>query len=201
MSNARRKLQLLTAFAGLFLLAGAVSCRGFFVNSPDSLTISPNPVSFSNVGDTQQLTAQATFGSKTQNVTTSTTWQSSNACSVLASTTTIGQMTVIGTGSSVTITATYNGVTDTVTATIPTGISISPCGTSGKFSSGSTQTFTATSSGTDVTTSSTWSSSNTNIVKFANSSSSLATFGPTTGTAVITANNGSNTGELQVTVQ
>jgi hypothetical protein len=201
MSNARRKLQILPAFAMLFLLATTISCKDFFVNSPDSITISPNPVTFTNVGDSQQLTAQATFGNSTQNVTTSTVWQSSNGCAVAPSTTTIGQMTAIGTGSSVTITATYNGVSATTTASVPTGIAITPCGTSGKFNSGTTQTFTATSAGTDVTTSSTWTSSDNTIVNFANASSSAATFGPTKGTATITANNGSTTGQLQVTVQ
>jgi hypothetical protein len=201
MSNNKKKFPALAGLLMLFLLAGAISCKGFFVNSPDSLTISPDPVTFSSVGDVEQLTAQATFGTQTQDVTTATVWKSANGCAVAPSTTNIGQMTAIGTGSSVTLTATYNGVSDTVSATLPTGISISPCGTSGKFSSGGTQTFTATSGGTDVTSTSTWTSSNTTIVKFASSSNSTATFGPTTGTAVVTASDGTDTGQLQVTVQ
>lgn len=201
MLKTRRKLQIFSALAVLFLFAATISCKGFFVNSPDSITISPNPVTFTNVGDSQQLTAQATFGTNTQNVTTSTIWQSSNGCAIVPSTATIGQMTAIGTGSSVTITATYNGVSATTTASVPTGIAITPCGNSGRFNSGTTQAFTATSAGTDVTVGSTWTSSDNTIVNFANASLSTATFGPTKGTATITANNGSNTGELQVTVQ
>ncbi len=202
MSSAKRKLQLLTALAGLCALATAVSCKGFFVNSPDSITISPDPVTFSDVGNPQQLSAQATFGNSTQDVTNSAVWKSSNGCAVVPSTTQIGLMTPIATGSSVTITATYNGVSDTVTATLPAGIKITPCGTSGKFSSGGAAVnFTATSGTTDVTASSTWTSSDTTIVKFASASSSTATFGPTTGTATITASDGTNTGQLQVTVQ
>src|SRR5262245_23106279 len=138
MLNNKRKLRALAAVSMLFLLAGAISCRNFFVNSPDSLTISPDPVTFSDIGDGSpvQLTAQATFGSSTQDVTTSSTWKSANACAIVPSTTVIGQMTAIGTGSTVTITATYNGVTDTVSATTPSGLTITPCGTAGKFSSG-----------------------------------------------------------------
>ena len=183
----------------LFLLAGAISCKGFFVNSPDSLTITPDTVTFDNVGDVQQLTAQATFGTQTQDVTTSTVWRSANGCTVVPSTTNIGQMTAIGTGSSVTITATYNGVSDTVTASIPNGITISPCGTNGRFSSGTSTAMTATAGGTDVTSTTTWTSSNTTIVKF---TGNTATFGPTTGPATITASDGTDTdGKLQVTVQ
>jgi len=179
-------------------LAGAISCKGFFVNSPDSLTISPDPVNFENVGDVQQLSAQATFGTQTQDVTTSTVWKSANGCSLVPSTTNIGQMTAIATGASVTITATYNGVSDTVSATLPTGITISPCGNNGRFNSGTSTTMTATNGGTDVTSSTTWTSSNTTIVRF---TGNTATFGPTTGSATITASDGTDTGKLQVTVE
>src|SRR5262249_6152162 len=141
---------------------------------------------------------QATFGTQTQDVTTSTIWKSANGCSIVPSTTNIGQMTAIGTGSSVTITATYNGVADTVTATLPTGITVSPCGNNGRFTSGTSTPMTATSGGTDVTSTTTFTSSNTTIVKF---NGTTATFGPTTGTAIITATDGTDTGKLQVTVQ
>ena len=206
MSILSRKLQLAGGLSVLLLLAVGVSCKGFFVNSPDSLTISPNSVTFSQVGSgVQQLTAQATFGTKSQDVTANTVWRSSNGCVVVPSTTVIGQMTDIGTGSSVTITATYNGVSDTVTATVPAGISITPCSSGGKsngtFASGSTVTLTATSGGSDVTSTTNRTSDNDNVVSFANPGSSVATFGPTKGTATITASSSPNTGELFVTVQ
>lgn len=197
------KLQLLAALAAFLLLAVAVGCKGFFVNSPDSITISPDPVSFADVGNAnaQQLSAQATFGTQTQDVTTATIWKSANACAVVPSTTQIGLMTPIGTGSSVTITATYNGVSDTVTATLPTGLTISPCGTAGKFSAGGPAVnFTAASGSTDVTSTTTWQSSNNTVVNFTNPASGTATF-PGTGTAIITANDGTDSGKLQVTVQ
>jgi hypothetical protein len=198
----RQKLQFLAALTTLLLLAVGVGCKGFFVNSPDSVTISPDPITFSEVGDTQQLTAQATFGTQSQDVTTSTNWQSSNGCAVVASTTTKGLMTVISTGASVTISATYNGVTDTVSATTPSGIKITPCGSQGRFgifNSGDSLPLTATSGSDDVTSSTTFTSSNTSIVRF---TGNTATFGGTTGTATITAHNGSDTdGKLLVTVQ
>ena len=203
MLNRKPKLQLFAALAAFLLLAAAIGCKGFFVNSPDSITISPDPVSFADVGDAsaQQLSAQATFGSSTQDVTTATIWKSANACAVVPSTSQIGLMTPIATGSSVTLTATYNGVSDTVTATLPTGLTISPCGTAGKFSSGATGvSFTAASGSTDVTSTTTWHSSNNTIVNFADPASGAATF-PGTGTAVITANDGTDSGKLQVMVQ
>ena len=204
MLNRKPKLQFLAAFAAFLLLAIAVGCKGFFVNSPDSITISPDPVSFADVGDAhaQQLSSQATFGNSTQDVTNSAVWKSANACAVVPSTTQIGLMTPIATGSSVTITATYNGVSDTVTATLPTGLIISPCGTAGKFSSGGPAvSFKAASGSTDVTSTTTWASSDNTIVKFADPASGTATFGPTTGTVIITATGSSDTGKLQVTVQ
>jgi len=199
MSSRTQKVQILVALAALLSLATAVSCKGFFVNSPDSLTISPNSVTFSDVPtDPEQLLAQATFGSKTQDVTTSTVWKTSNVCTVSVSTTNLGQINAVGTGSSATITATYNGVSATITASVPTGIAVTPCGT---FNSGTNQAFTATLSGSDVTSASTWTSSNNNIVNFASPSSSTATFGPTTGTATINVSNGGSQGKLIVTVK
>jgi hypothetical protein len=198
MSRRQPKLPLAAAFTTLLLLAFAVGCKGFFVNSPTAVTVSPSTVSLTQ-GQSQQLTAQATFDSGSpSDVTSSAVWNSSNGCAVSVSTSPLGKITAIGSGSSVTITATFNGVSGSSTITVPTGISISPCGT---FNSGTNQVFTATLSGSDVTNSSTWTSSNTSIVNFPNTSQSTATFGPTRGTATITANNGSSTGQLLVTVQ
>ena len=195
-SSTKRKIQVLLAFAALLMLSLAAGCKGFFVNSPTSLTVTPSTLSLTQ-GQSQQLIAQATFESSTtpKDVTTSAIWQSSDSCAV--SVTTAGKVTAVGTGAPVTITATFNGVSGAATATVPTGITISPCGT---FTHGSSQTFTATLSGSDVTSTSTWASNNSSAVNFASSSSSVATF-PGIGTATITANNGSATGTLQVTVQ
>jgi uncharacterized protein YjdB len=197
MSNSKRKLPLLAGLAVLLSLAAAVSCKGFFVNAPTAVTVTPGTASLT-FGQSQQLAAQATFNSGSpQDVTKSATWQSSNGCAVSVSTQTLGQVTAVGTGGSVTITALFNGVSGTATVTPPTGLTISPCGS---FKAGSTQSFTANNNGTDVTGSSTWSSSDSNIVKFANANSPVATFGPNTGTVTITANDNTLQGQLQVTV-
>jgi hypothetical protein len=196
-SNSKRKFQSVAAFAALLLLAGTISCKGFFVNSPNAVTISPSTISLTQ-GQSQQLKALASFDSgPSQDVTKSSVWDSSSGCAIGVSTVTLGNVTAVGSGSPVTITATFNGVSGTATVTGPTGITVSPCGT---FAHGTTQTFSATLSGSDVTASSTWTSSDTNIVSFANASSSVATIGPNTGTVTITANNGSSTGQLSVTV-
>jgi Bacterial Ig-like domain (group 2) len=198
MFNLKWKLRLSAAFAALLSLAAAVSCHGFFVNSPSAVTISPSSIPLV-LGQSQQLSAQASFNSgPPQDVTASAVWESSNACVVGVSSQTLGQVTAVGSGGAVTITAIYNGVSGTATATGPTGVTINPCGT---FNSGTSQSFTANLSGQDVTLSSTWSSSDANIVNFANPSSSLATFGPTKGTATITADNSGTQGQLQVKVQ
>ncbi|HEY1262147.1 MAG TPA: hypothetical protein VGF06_01420 [Terriglobales bacterium] len=203
MPSRKQKLQILGVSAVLLLFAAAVGCKGFFVDSPDSLTISPDPVTFTDLGNPQQLTAQASFGSSSKDVTNSATWQSSNGCGVAVSAATLGSVTAISSGYSVTITATFNGVSDTVSATTPTGIQITPCSSPGQspgqFKSGDSITLTATSGGTDVTTTTTWTSSSSGIVHF---TGNTAIFGPTTGKATITASDGSDPdGMLTVTVQ
>ena len=150
-------------------------------------------------GQSQQLKAEATFSdNSSSDVTNSAIWSSSNGCAVSVSAQTLGDVTAVGSGGAVTITATYNGVTGSATATAPTGITVSPCGT---FTHGTSQQFDASFGGTDVTSSTTWTSSNTSIVDFANPASNLATFGPQTGTATITATTSSATGSLEITVQ
>ncbi len=200
MMGIRRKLQLLLAFTTLLTLALAAGCKGFFVNSPTAVNITPNTLSLTQ-GQSQQLTAQASFDSgNPKDVTTSAVWGSGNVCAVSVNTggSTAGKVTAVGTGGAVTITATFNGVSGTATVTVTTGITISPCGT---FTHGTSQQFSATLSGMDVTSSATWISSDSTIVNFATSSSSVATFGPHTGTATITATTPSDRGMLQVTVQ
>ncbi len=198
MPSKRRKLPILAAFTVLLIFAFGVGCKGFFVNSPTQVNVIPNTVTLSQ-GQSQQLKAEATFSdNSSSDVTNSAIWSSSNGCAVSVSAQTLGDVTAVGSGGAVTITATYNGVTGSATATAPTGITVSPCGT---FTHGTSQQFDASFGGTDVTSSTTWTSSNTSIVDFANPASNLATFGPQTGTATITATTSSATGSLEITVQ
>ena len=197
MSNIRRKTQILLALAALLLLATAVGCKGFFVNSPNAITISPNPAALS-FNQPQQLTATASFDSgPNQDVSSTATWSTGNVCVV--SVTNSGIATAVGTGPATTITAIFNGASGTVTATGPSGLTISPCGT---FNKGGTQTFTASSNGGSNTAALTWTSSDTSKLNFTSPSSGVATFGPNTGSVTISVSDGgANSGQLAVTVQ
>jgi hypothetical protein len=125
MSKNKRKLQLLAAFSTLFLLAFAVGCRGFFVNSPIStITINFTNGSSVELGKTTNLQAYAvnqdgTAGDLKSNV----SW--SNCIDTGDSTTIDG--TVVGTGSAVltgvslgtcSITASSQSISGSATATI-----------------------------------------------------------------------------------
>lgn len=88
--------------------------------SPSSATVSSVAVSggtiLSSVGQTVQLIATATFSDgTTQNVTTTSTWQSSNSGAATVSSG--GLVTAVATGT-VTITATYQGKAGTATVVL-----------------------------------------------------------------------------------
>jgi len=213
MLNSGRKLSLIAALVALSLLVVAPGCTGFFVNQPNTVTVTPNAPSLTS-GQTQAFSAQATYSdNSTKNVTASATWTTSDPCivAILASGTGAGNATDIGTGGSATITASFNGVSGTATAAAPTGLTISPCQpqkavTTGAgtfpqvvFNVGQTGVvFTAASSGTSAA--ATWTSSNPSIVNFASASSGAAIF-PGAGTATITATANPLTGTLFITVQ
>ena len=191
------------AFAVLVALALAASCRGFFVNQPTSLTVTPSSPTLTS-GQQQSFIAQAAFSASTQNVTSSTTWTTSDSCivAIIGSGTGAGNATDVGTGSSATITASYNGAVGTATASVPTGLTITPCPTqivgnfpAVVFHAGSNQTFTASGASGTVT----WTSSNSGVANIT-ASSGAATF-PVAGQATITANDGTNQGTLLITVQ
>jgi len=202
----KRKLQILLAFTTLFTLALVVGCKGFFVNQPTALTISPSSPPLTQ-GQTQQFSALATLdNNNTSDVTTNSLWTSTAPCTVTIGTSSLknstpGFATAIGTGTSVTITAIYNGVSATTTPVPPTGLTISPCGinSNGNFKVGATgQVFTASLSGSPAQ-GVTWVSNDSNIVSI-NSSTGAATF-PTVGSTFITAtDNLANKGQLNITV-
>lgn len=213
MSNVDRKWSVIAVGFAVLLLAFAVGCRGFFVNQPTSVTVTPNAPALSS-GQTQNFTAQAAFADNTtRNVTSKATWSTSNPCivAIIASGNGAGNATTVGSGGSVTITASYNGVSGTATPTAPTGLAISPCqpqqavsSAAGTFPQVVFKTgqagivFTAASNGTN--TSATWASSNTSVVTFSNPSSGAATF-VGAGSATVTATGSSETGSLAIVVQ
>jgi len=191
------------ALLGLVSLVTASGCKGFFVNAPTSVTVSPSSPSLTSQQQ-QAFSALAAFSDNTTtNVTTSATWSTSNSCivSIITSGANAGNATDVGTGGSATITASYNGVSGTATATVTTGLTISPCpqqvvGTFPEvvFSVGQAAvTFTASGATPPVT----WTSDNSSVVNI--TTGGTATF-LAAGTATITATAGTTTGTLFITV-
>lgn len=199
----KQSTRVIGAVAVLVALALAASCRGFFVNQPTSVTVTPSSPTFTS-GQQQSFTAQAAFSGSSSNVTSSATWSTSNSCivAIITSGTNAGNAVDVGSGGSATITASYNGIIGTATATVPTGLTVTPCPEqvvgnypAVVFHAGSNQTFSASGASGSVT----WSSSNSGIVSIA-ASTGAATF-PVAGQATITANDGTDQGTLLITVQ
>lgn len=208
-TRTRSALKLVAAFAALATLAVAVSCKGFFVNQPTSVTVTPTSPTLTS-GQQQAFTAQAAYSDNTsKNVTASATWTTSNPCiiAIITSGANAGNATDVGSGGSATITASYSGIVGTATASVTTGLTITPCpiqtvGTFPEvvFTNGTSQTFTASGASGAVT----WTSDTVGTVSFPNPSSGAANFGPTPGPATITAtptSSGTAAGTLFITVQ
>lgn len=194
MSTSKRKWLLFSAFLGLVSLVG-VGCRGFFVN-PTLTTITVTPASPNlQVGGTLQLIATGNNDDgSTKNLTTSSTWTTSDASKVTVSST--GLVKGIASTTGVTITATNGTVsgTDTVTVgqtTQTLSLSSSPSSPISLtiVGSNSTITFTATLNGSDVTNSTTFTSNNTSVIS-APSGNTATIVG--VGSATITATDNNN---------
>ena len=147
--------------------------------------ISINPINPTlTTGTNQQFTATGTLSgtTTTQDLTTSVFWSSSNTSVATIVDPTSGKATAVG-GGTTTITATLGTISGTTTLTVPvppaTVVSIAIDPANPTITNGTTQQFTATGtlSGSnptiDLTTSVSWSSSNT----------SVATIDPTSGKA------------------
>ncbi|HEX2599161.1 MAG TPA: Ig-like domain-containing protein [Terriglobales bacterium] len=169
MSTSKRKWLLFSAFLGLVSLVG-VGCRGFFVNPTlTSMTVTPASPNL-QIGGTLQLIATGNNDDgSTKNLTTSSTWTTSDASKVTVSST--GLVKGIASTTGVTITATNGTVsgTDTVTVgqtTQTLSLSSSPSSPISLtiVGSNSTITFTATLNGSDVTNSTTFTSNNTSVI-------------------------------------
>jgi len=169
MSTSKRKWLLFSVFLGLVSLVG-VGCRGFFVNPTlTSMTVTPANPNL-QVGGTLQLIATGNNDDgSTKNLTTSSTWTTSDASKVTVSST--GLVKGIASTTGVTITATNGTVsgTDTVTVgqtTQTLSLSSSPSSPISLtiVGSNSTITFTATLNGSDVTNSTTFTSNNTSVI-------------------------------------
>ena len=207
MPSSKRRLYLFAAVAVLLATFGA-GCRGFFVNQPNSISVTQGgaPTLSVQVGSSVQLTATATFNSGTKDITKSAGWSSSTPCAKVSST---GLVNGIGSTSGVTITATSGGISGTISGSVTGGTSqaltISPQGPFTQAANPTVQ-FTATdSSNNNVTNSATWTSSNTAILTFGSGGPGFATLlapGSTTVTAS-TASSGNScaSGSESVTIQ
>jgi trimeric autotransporter adhesin len=190
------------------LLVLGAGCTGFFVNQPNSISVTQGGSSTLSVvaPNSVQLTATATFNSGTKDISKSASWQSSSACATVSST---GLVTGLGPASNVTITASSGGVSGSITGTVTGGtgqtltISSSPQQPFSLSSSGSTVQFTATDSNSnDVTNSATWTSGDTTLLAFS-STPGLATLlaqGTTTVNASIASSGTCSSGSESVTI-
>lgn len=211
MLNSGRKLPFALALFVVALIALGVGCRGFFVNQPDSLSVTTGKNGSGSStftvaqGQTTSLFATATYSDGgNKDVTNSAAWQSSSPCAPVNAGTVRGVAAV----SSVTITASVAGVSGSATGSV-TGsggqsLTISSVPT-GPFSLTSTQSvqFSAANGSTDVTNSATWTSSDTSVLAFSSSTPGLASLintGSSTVTASVASGNSCANGTLAVTV-
>jgi uncharacterized protein YjdB len=176
-----------------------------------SINVSPALTSVA-AGLTQQFSATGHYSdNSTQAITTSVTWSSSNTGIATVSNSAGSQGLAKGVlaGGPITITATQNTISGTaqltVTAAVLQSITVSPAST--QVAAGLTQQFTATGHYSDnsaqaITTSVTWSSSNTGIATVSNSAGSqgLAKGVAAGGLVTVTATQNAISGSAQLTV-
>jgi trimeric autotransporter adhesin len=218
MLNTKQKFKIAASLLMLVLLALIAGCNGFFVNPTlSSITITPSSPTLTAVNQTEQLTATGTYSDgTTNNITASsgTAWNSSDTAAVTINNTGLMKAISITQSSSVTITVTNTTSSGAVsgTATVCVG---STCTTSSAISVtcdqgttislsgnggvGSEVEFTATQDGSTVSSTATWSSSNSSVISISSTGGGIASL-EGTGTATITANVSGTTGTVTVTV-
>jgi len=192
------------------LLALGAGCTGFFVNQPNSISVTTGPSGTGTStftvaqGATVKLFATASFNSGSKDVTNSATWASSTPCATVSA----GNVKGVGTASDVTITATVGGVAGSATGSVTGGsgqtltISSSPQQPF-SISAGSSVQFTATdSSNNNVTNSATWTSGDTSLLTFSSTPglANLVAAGTTSVTASIISGGTCSSGSETVTI-
>jgi hypothetical protein len=127
----KRTLQLLAAFATLFLFALAVGCTGFFVN-PTLTSVTVGPTATIQQTKTVQMTATGTYNDGTTKTLTSGVFWSSGTTGVATIGSTSGLVMGVGPGQSIITGASgtfSNTATITVTITGLTAITVTPANT------------------------------------------------------------------------
>lgn len=203
--NAQRLARAGKIASGLLVTLMVASCGQFFPSSTTivSIALSPTSAQIMPTG-TKQFTATGTFGNNTTgDVTSQVTWVSS--ATNVATISTAGLATAVALGTS-NITAKSGSVISpaavlTVSNKTVTSIAVSP--SSQTLTAGTQQQYTATATYSDgsfgdITTSVTWTSSNTGVATI--SSAGLAT-AVATGTTTISATLNSVIGTATLTVQ
>ncbi|HXM59603.1 MAG TPA: Ig-like domain-containing protein [Terriglobales bacterium] len=118
MLSSKKKLQLVAAFATLFLFALGIGCSGFFVD-PVLTSIAVGPTATINQGATVQESAVGTYNDgSTKTLGSGVQWSSST--STVASVTNSGLVTGASPGSA-TITAAYQTTSGTSSITVSLG--------------------------------------------------------------------------------
>jgi hypothetical protein len=215
MLSSRRKLQVLASFVVLLGFAAAVGCNGFFVDPVlQSISVQTlNSTNLPNVGSTVQLQATGTYDDNShKNLTGTATWSvTSNPNFVSVKAGLVTALVVVPAGTQATVQAaaqsssgtvvsgTLNvtvGQVTTLTLTSSLGNTISL----GSHAAGSAITITAALNGTDKTSATSFSSSNSAVINLA--TNGQGTIGGTTGVVTITGTDSADnaTGTLQITV-
>jgi hypothetical protein len=201
-----QKLRMIAAFAALAALALAASCRGFFVNQPNSVTVTTaTGASTFSVPPSAQLKAVATYNDGTKDVTKSANWSSSSPCVTVSST---GLVNGLGAASSVTVTALVSGVSSSISGASTGGtggqtLTITP-NTNLTFATNTQHQFSASLNSQDVTSSATWTSSDTSVATFSTTTIGLASFvgaGTSTISASLVTGSSCASGSENITVQ
>jgi hypothetical protein len=202
MRNARRMSLIFGALA-IFVITS--SCTGFFVNQPNSVTVTTaasggGSTTFSVAqGQTVQLFATAAFNSGNKDVTKSASWQSSTPCATVNA----GLVNGVGGATSVTITASVGGIAGSATGSVTggQGLTISSIPAGPTFTNGTSAVFSAALNNTDVTGSTVWSSSDTSVATFSSNTASFIGTGSATITGSYVANGTCASGSTNITVQ
>jgi len=206
MLSSKKKLQLVAAFATLFLFALGVGCSGFFVD-PTLTGITVGPTATIQTGKTVQMSAVGTFNDgSTKTLGSGLSWSSGTTS--VATVSASGLVTGVAQGTAQ-ITGSYKTQSNSATITVQLAnilkITVTPANQT--IAQGSPQQFTAmattTSGPVDITNSATWNSSNSAAgnMDTATGLFTAASSLTTTETTVISASSGGVVGQTNLTVQ